>query len=74
MSLLEQNTIKKEQIDEKDVAELDTGNNKSGEYKMGAICNSAVYARESNQDIYQGSTIWFFEKAIQKKKILSSLT
>ena len=30
-----------------ELAELDIGNNKGGEYKMKAIWNSVVYARES---------------------------
>ena len=44
MSVLEQNTIKKEQI--KKVPKLDTGNN-SEEYKIEAIWDSAVYANKS---------------------------
>ena len=44
--LLEQDITKKEQVD-KNVTELDAGDNKSGEYKVEAICDSAVYARES---------------------------
>ena len=48
MSLLEQDTIRKERVDEKTVEQLEFeagGNNK--EYKMEGICNSAVYAKES---------------------------
>ena len=48
VSLLEQDTTKKEQVDENatELAELDAGEN-SNEYKIEAICDSAVYARES---------------------------
>ena len=46
MSLLEQNITKKKRVDE-DVTELDTSNDKSGKYKVEAICDSMVYVRES---------------------------
>ena len=36
MSLLKQDTIRKRQVDDENVAELDAGN-KSGEYKVEAI-------------------------------------
>ena len=42
MSLLKQNTIKKKQVDENNVIELNTGNN-SNEYKLEIIYNSTVY-------------------------------
>lgn len=45
MSLLKQNTIRKKQVD-KNKIELDIGNNKSKKYKVEAISNSVVYARE----------------------------
>ena len=45
MLLLEQNTTKKRQVYE-NVTELNTGNENSREYKIEAICNSTVYARE----------------------------
>ena len=44
MSLLEQDTTKTEQVEK--VPELNAGDN-SEEYKVEAIWNSAVYARES---------------------------
>ena len=47
VSLLELDTIKKGQVDEKTVEQLEFeagGNNKK--YKVVDICNSAVYARE----------------------------
>ena len=45
MSLLEQDTTRKGRVDE-NATELDAGED-SGEYKVEAIRNSAVYARES---------------------------
>ena len=45
MSLLEQDTIRKERVD-KNVTELDVGDN-SREYKVEAIRDGAVYTRES---------------------------
>ena len=49
MSLLEQNTTRKGQVD-KNATELDAGNDDNGEYEMEAIQDSAVYARESESD------------------------
>ena len=46
VSLLEQDTIKKGRVDE-NATELDIGDNDSGEYKVEAIWDSAVYARKS---------------------------
>ena len=51
VSLLEQDTIKKGRVDNE--TELDAGNN-SGEYKLEAIRNSAVYARESESGPLSG--------------------
>ena len=45
--LLEQDTTRKGRVDENDAAELDAGDNEGGEYKVEAIRDSAVYARES---------------------------
>ena len=47
--LLEQNITRKRQVDKNatKLVELDAGNNDSGEWKIEAICNSAVYTRES---------------------------
>ena len=50
MTLLKQNITKKERVDE-NVTKLDTNNNDSGEYKVKAISDSAVYARESVSDL-----------------------
>ena len=47
MSLLEQDTTRKGRVDENDAAELDAGDDEGGEYKVEAIRDSAVYARES---------------------------
>ena len=46
VSLLEQNTTKKERVDENNATKLNAGRNKGGEYKVEAIYDSAVYARE----------------------------
>ena len=46
MSLLKQNTIKKEQID-KNAIKLNTGNYKNRKYKIKAICKSLIYAKKS---------------------------
>lgn len=55
MSLLEQDITKKEQVDEMtSQIEFDNGKGKSDEYKVEAICNSTVYARESKRDHLQG--------------------
>ena len=48
MSLLEQDTTRKGRVNEKvGQMEFNTGNNKSGEYEVEIIWDSAVYARES---------------------------
>ena len=44
--MLEQDTTRKGRVDE-NATELDAGNKNSGEYKVEAIRDSAVYARES---------------------------
>ena len=45
MSLLEQDSTRKRRVEE-DVTKLDAGDNEGGEYKVEAIYNSTVYARE----------------------------
>ena len=48
MSLLEQDTTKKGRVDkEVKQMEFDVGDDDSGEYKVEAIRDNAVYARES---------------------------
>ena len=46
ISLLKQNITRKRQIDENDMAKLDANNNEGGKYKVKAIWDSAVYAKE----------------------------
>ena len=46
MLLLEQDTTRKRRVDE-NATELDAGKDDSGEYKVEAIWDSAVYAKES---------------------------
>ena len=45
MSLIEQDTTRKGQVDE-NAMELDVNDNDSGEYEVEAIHDSAIYARE----------------------------
>ena len=45
MSMLEQNTTKKRQIDKK-ISELDISNKDDKEYKVGAIWDNAIYVEE----------------------------
>ena len=70
MLLLEQKTIRKERVD-KNMMKLDAGN-KSEEYKVEAIYNNTIYAKESASDLI-GLYYLVFEKVIQKKKISKSL-
>ena len=72
MSLLEQDTTKKGRVD-KEVKQMKfDADDDSGEYKIKTIRDNAVYTRESNQAIYQVSTIWSHKKDISRKKILKS--
>ena len=41
-------------MDENNAAELDAGDDKGGKYKVEAICNSAVYAKESESGHFLG--------------------
>lgn len=45
MSLLEQDTNRKREVD-RDITKLDVNNNKSRKYKIEAIWDSAVYTKE----------------------------
>ena len=47
MSLLEQDTTSKKQVDENNVAKLDANNNEGSKYQIKAIWDSAVYSEES---------------------------
>ena len=53
MSLLEQDTTRKERVDEK-VTKLDFEAGNSEEYKVEAIQDSALYANESESDYLPG--------------------
>ena len=50
MSLLQQDTTRKGNVDENET-ELDTGDNEGREYEVEAICDSAIYARESTSHL-----------------------
>ena len=64
MSLLEQDTTRKGQVDEEvRQIEFDTGDNKSREYKLEVIRDSAVYARESKS----GHSPGFYYLVLWKK-------
>ena len=54
MSLLEQDTTKKRRVNDKNAVELNAGNNKSREYEVEAIWNSAIYQRESESSHLSG--------------------
>ena len=47
---LELNSTKKGRLDE-NATELNTGNDESGEYKVKAVCDSTVYAKESKDHL-----------------------
>ena len=67
MLLLEQDTTRKGRVDEI-VTELDAGSNDSGEYKVEAICNSAVYTRESKSGYLPGLyCLVFWEGYLEKE-------
>ena len=66
MSLLEQNTTRKERVNE-NKTKLDAGNN-SGEYKVEAICNNAVYARKSESGYLSGLYYLVFWKGYLKER------
>lgn len=67
MLLLEQNTIRKGQID-KNVTLLEFKAGDDEEYEMEEIRNSAMFAKSPMRATYQESIIWSSEKAIPKKK------
>lgn len=50
MLLPGQDITKKRQENKNNVAKLDAGNNKSKEYKVKAIWDSALYVKESKSD------------------------
>ena len=51
MSLLKQDTTRKKRIDKNNANKLDACDNKGGEYKVEAIWDSAIYARESTEHL-----------------------
>ena len=53
MSLLEQDTTKKGRVEE-NATELDADNDEGGKYKVEAIWDSLVYARESESGHLSG--------------------
>ena len=57
MSLLEQNTTRKERVDKR-VKELELEAGDSKEYKVEAIWDSAVYASKLESDQLQAYAIW----------------
>ena len=67
VSLLEQDSTKKGRVD-KNATKLDAGDNESSEYKMEAICNSAVYAKESESGYILGLYYLGFWKSYLKEK------
>ena len=66
MSLLEQDIIRKGQVDE-DTAESDTGDNESGEYKMEGIYDSVVYAKKSAGHLPGLYYLVFWKSYLEKK-------
>ena len=70
MSLLEQDTTKKERVDKNatELAKLDAGGNDSNEYEVEAICDSAVYARESEPGHLPGLYYLVFWKGYPEEK------
>ena len=67
MSLLEQDTTRKGQVDENNATELDAGDN-SGKYKVEAIWDSAVYARELESGHLPGLYYLVFWKGYLKEE------
>ena len=68
MLLIKQNIIKKRWVNG-NIIELDTGNNKI--YKIDAICNNTVYARESKLSyLLEYYYLIFWKDYLKKKNIL----
>ena len=68
MLLLEQDTIRKERVDDKHVEKLDAGNEGKGKYKVEAIWDSAVYAKESKSGHLPGLYYLVSWKGYPEKK------
>ena len=54
MLLLEQDTIKRGQINKNNATELDAGNNEGGNYEAETIWDSAVYTKKSKSGYLPG--------------------
>ena len=67
MLLLEQGTTRKEQVNENNATKLDTGNNESKKYKKEAICNNAVYTRQSANHLSKLYYLVFWKCYLEKK-------
>ena len=72
MSLLKQDSTRKEQMDKK-VTELDFEAGNSKEYKMGAIWDSAVYANQLESGHLSGFYYLVVWKGYSKKKNLGTI-
>ena len=74
MSLLKQDTTKKRRVDKKvRQIEFDTGDNESGEYKVEAIWNSTIYARESELGYLLGlSYLVLWKRYLEEENIWES--
>ena len=68
MSLLKQNITKKGYIN-KNVTELDTGNDKSSKYKLEAICDSAVHTKQSENHLPELLFLVFWKSYLKEKNI-----
>ena len=66
--LLEQDTTRKRRVDENNAAKLDVGDNEGDEYKVEAICNSAVYAKESETSHLPGLYYLVFWKSYPEEE------
>ena len=67
MSLLEKNTTKKGQVDE-NATELDASDDEGGEYKVEAIRDSLVYAKESESGRLPGLYYLVFWKGYPEEE------
>ena len=74
LSLLKQDTIRKGWVDDENATELDIGNNKSGNYKVEAIRDNAIYVRESKTGHLPGFYYLVSWKGNPKEEITWELT
>ena len=75
MLLLEQSITRKRRINENvtELAELDTGDNESGKYKMEIDCDSTVYTKESTSHLPGLYHLVFLKKLSKRKEYLEAL-